>query len=66
MSVHKTLKAADALTRSRNVMTRYERILQMERQGDFSEDLSPYGLRKTRIMKVKKRGKVKKKKDEEK
>ncbi len=64
MSIHKTLKAADALSRSRNVMTRYERILQLERQGDFTAEMSPFGLRKTRIMKVKKRGKVKKKDDE--
>ena len=65
MSIHKSLKAGDALSRSRNVLTRYERILQMERQGDFStSEESPYGLRKTRIMKVKKRGKTKKKKEE--
>jgi small basic protein (TIGR04137 family) len=66
MSVHKTLRSGDSLTRSRNVLTRYERILQLERQGDFEEGQSPYGLRKTRIMKIKKRGKTKKKKDEDK
>lgn len=64
MSIHKSLKAGDALSRSRNVLTRYERIVQMERQGDFTTEESPYGLRKTRIMKVKKRGKTKKKKEE--
>ena len=66
MSVHKTLKAGDALSRSRNVLTRYERILELERQGEFSDDSSPIGLRKVRVLKPKKRGKTKKKKDEEK
>ncbi len=65
MSVHKTLKSADALTRSRNVLTRYERIVELERQGLFSsKENSPFGLQKTRVVKPKKRGKEKKKKDE--
>ena len=66
MSVHKTLKTSDALTRSRNVLTRYERIVELERQGQFDAESSPYGLRKTRVAKPKKRGKAKKKKEDEK
>lgn len=65
MSVHKTLRAGDALTRSRNVMTRYERIVELERQGEFQSDDSPFGLRKVRVAKPKKRGKGKKKKKKE-
>jgi len=64
MSVHKTLKAGDGLKRSRNVMNRYERILELERQGEFSEGQSPYGLRKDRIAKPKTRGNTKNKKEE--
>ena len=67
MSVHKTLRSGDALSRSRNVLSRYERIVELERQGLFSsEENSPFGLQKTRVVKPKKRGKAKKKKDEEK
>jgi len=65
MSIHKTLKSGDALSRSRNVLTRYERILELERQGEFTEESSPIGLRKVRVVKPKKRGKAKKKKDDE-
>jgi small basic protein (TIGR04137 family) len=65
MSIHKTLRTGDALTRSRNVLTRYERIVELERQGEFSTESSPFGLRKVRVAKPKKRGKVKKKKEEE-
>lgn len=63
MSVHRTLKSGDALSRTRNVLTRYERILELERQGEFSEGDSPLGLRKVRVIKAK-RTKAKKKKEE--
>jgi len=66
MSVHKTLKASSAMLRVRNVLSRYERIVELERQGQFKDGNSPYGLRKVRVMKPKKRGKAAKKKGEEK
>lgn len=66
MSIDKTLAAKAALIRSRNVMTREERILELTRQGKFDDDSSPFGLPKVRVMKVKKRTKKKKEKKEEK
>ena len=64
MSIHRSLVSKSGLGRSRNVLTRYERILEMRKLGNWDEeDESPYGLPKIKVMKVKKR--VKKKKEEE-
>lgn len=67
MSVHKSLQSKSGLVRTRNVLTRYERILELRRSGRWEGDgkESPYGLPKVRVMKTKKRGKEKKKKEEE-
>ena len=66
MSIHKSLSTGGGLTRARSVLTRYERILELRRTGRWSDDdASPFGLRKVRVLKVKKRAKEKKKKDEE-
>ncbi|MEM7167942.1 MAG: small basic protein [Planctomycetota bacterium] len=66
MSVDKSLKLRDALSRHRNVLTRVERIRELERQGVFKDgESSPLGLPKVRVYKPKKGGKKKKKKDEE-
>lgn len=66
MSVDKTLKLKDALSRHRNVLTRAERIAQMERTGSFDEsENSPFGLPKTRVLKTRAGGKKKKKKKED-
>lgn len=65
MSIHRSLAASSNLKRSRNVLTRYERLLQLRRDGRWDEENgSPYGLPKVRVMKLKKRGKEKKKKEE--
>ena len=65
MSIHKSLVVKANLTRSRNVLTRYERILQLRKAGKWSEESdSPFGLPKVRVIKVKKRVKEKKKKEE--
>jgi small basic protein (TIGR04137 family) len=65
MSVHKSLASKGSLVRSRNVLTRYERILQLRKSGRWTEEKdSPYGLAKVRVLKVKKRAKEKKKKEE--
>jgi small basic protein (TIGR04137 family) len=65
MSTHKSLKTKGSLVRSRNVLTRYERIIQLRKHGRWTEDSSsPYGLAKVRVLKAKKRGKEKKKKEE--
>ena len=65
MSIHKSLKTGSGIGGTRNVLTRYERILQMESEGRFNEEEhSPIGLPKTRVLKVKKRAKKKKEKDD--
>ncbi len=65
MSIHKSLATGGELIRARSVLTRYERILELRRTGRWSDDASPYGLPKVRVLKAKKRVKEKKKKDEE-
>ena len=65
MSIHKSLSTGGELIRARSVLTRYERILELRRTGRWSDDASPYGLPKVRVLKAKKRVKEKKKKDEE-
>ena len=64
MSIHRSLVSKSSLGRSRNVLTRYERILEMRKLGNWDEEEGgPYGLPKVKVMKIKKR--VKKKKEEE-
>ena len=66
MSVHKSLATGGRLVRPRSVMTRYERILELRKTGKWDEaNGSPYGLPKVRVLKIKKRGKDKKKKEED-
>lgn len=66
MSIHRSLVARNTLVRSRNVLTRYERILELQKMGRWSEEEdSPFGLPKVRVAKVKKRVKEKKKPDDE-
>lgn len=65
MSIDKTLRLKDALSRHRNVLNRFERIQRLERLGKFKDDSSPYGLPKVRVLKVKAGGKKKEKKKEE-
>jgi len=48
MSVHKSLKLKGSLKRSRNVMTRGERIDLMKERGTWTEGRSIYHLPKTR------------------
>ena len=65
MSIHKSLATKGSLVRSRNVLSRYERIESLRKSGKWTEDEnSPFGLQKVRVLKVKKRGKEKKKKEE--
>ena len=62
MSIDKTLRMKASLIRSRNVLTRHERIQELERLGKFKEqESSPFGLPKVRVLKVKKRVKKKEK-----
>src|SRR5262249_8903970 len=57
MSIDKSLRRKDQLARSRNVLKRGERILQMQDQERWTEGRSPFGLPKTRVMKVGKKSK---------
>ena len=64
MSIHRSLVSKSGLGRSRNVLTRYERILEMRKLNSWDEEEGrPYGLPKVKVVKIKKR--VKKKKEDE-
>jgi small basic protein (TIGR04137 family) len=52
MSIDKSLRRKNQLERSRNVLTRGERILKMQEQERWPEGRSPFGLPKTRVLKV--------------
>ncbi|MEZ0228020.1 MAG: small basic protein [Planctomycetota bacterium] len=67
MSIHKTLRTKAALSRSRNVFTRWERIERLKEKGDWMEEKnsSVFGLRKVRTVLVKAGKKKKAKKKEE-
>ena len=62
MSIDKSLKRRSGMGRTRCVMKRSERIAKMLEDGKFPADRSPYGLPKTRVVKValKKKAKVEK------
>ena len=57
MSIDKSLRRKDQLARSRNVLKRGERILQMQDQERWTDGRSPFGLPKTRVAKVGKKSK---------
>lgn len=48
MSIHKSLKLKGSMQRTRNVMTRKERVLLMKERGNWVEGRSVYSLPKTR------------------
>ena len=49
MSIHKSLKLKDSLARSRNVLTRSERVELMQERGEWKDGRSIYALPKTRV-----------------
>jgi len=50
MSLHKSLRSHSKLARERNVLTRAERIVRLERDGKFERGKnSVFGLPKTRV-----------------
>ena len=67
MAIDKSLRRKGRLVRSRNVMTREERIDQMKREETWIAGRSPLGLPKTRVVKIvtKKKKKAKDEKAEE-
>lgn len=68
MTMDKSLRIRAGSTRSRNVLTRAERIEQMKGADTFHDATSPYGLPKTRVVKLsmKKKKKVKEEEGDEK
>lgn len=52
MSIDKSLKRKGAMTQTRCVLTRAERIAKMIENGQWTPGRSPYGLPKTRVQKV--------------
>jgi small basic protein (TIGR04137 family) len=64
MSIDKSLRRKNSLARARNVLTRGERIKVMQDEERWPEERSPFGLPKTKVIKIVIK-KVKKVKEEE-
>ena len=65
MTIDKSLKVKAGSTRTRNVLTRVERIEQMKAEGRWSEGDPAIGLPKVRVQKIAMKKKKKVKKEEE-
>lgn len=65
MSIDKSLKKPSGVVRNRNVLKRAERIQILREQDRWTEDQSPLGLPKVRVVKVVAGKKKKKKEDDE-
>ncbi len=68
MTLDRSLKVRAGAIKSRNVLTRAERIAQLKKLEKFNEDENVVGMPKVRVMKVslKKKKKVKKADDDKK
>jgi small basic protein (TIGR04137 family) len=64
MSIDKSLRRKNQLVRSRNVLTRGERIKVLQDEERWQEGRSPYNLPKVRVMKVAKKPKKAAKEEE--
>ena len=67
MTIDKSLRVRTGMIRSRNVLTRAERLEKLKEADRWSEGDSVYGLPKVRVQKMalKKKKKVKKEEEEE-
>jgi len=65
MTIDKSLKVKAGSTRTRNVLTRVERIEKMKAEGRWSEGDPAIGLPKVRVQKIAMKKKKKVKKEEE-
>jgi small basic protein (TIGR04137 family) len=65
MTMDKSLRARRGLIRSRNVLTRAERIERLKVADRWTEGNSPFGLTKVRVYKLTVKKKKKKKEEEE-
>ena len=52
MTIDKSLTVKKGVSRSRNVLTRVERIEKMKEMDKWQEGESPFGLPKTRVYRV--------------
>jgi small basic protein (TIGR04137 family) len=52
MSIDKSLRRKNTLQRARNVLTRAERISQLKKEERWPDERSPYGLPKTKVVKL--------------
>ncbi len=64
MSIDKSLRRKNQLARSRNVLTRGERIKVLQDEERWQEGRSPFGLPKVRVLKVAKKPKKAAKEEE--
>jgi small basic protein (TIGR04137 family) len=64
MSIDKSLRRKNQLVRSRNVLTRGERIKVLQDEERWPEGRSPYNLPKVRVMKAAKKPKKAAKEEE--
>ncbi|MSR33134.1 MAG: small basic protein [Gemmataceae bacterium] len=55
MSIDKSLKRKNTLARSRNVLTRGERIIALKTGEKWKDGQSPFGLPKVRVLKAAKK-----------
>ncbi|MBX3413102.1 MAG: small basic protein [Pirellulales bacterium] len=65
MTMDKSLKRRTALVRSRNVLTRAERIAKLQEGDRWADGQSPLGLPKVRVIKLSMKKKKKKKEEDE-
>lgn len=65
MAIDKSLKRANRLQRSRNVLTREERIEKLKFEEKWKDEQTPFGLPKVRVVRTVIGKKKKKKTDEE-
>ncbi|HQR05392.1 MAG TPA: small basic protein [Gemmatales bacterium] len=52
MSIDKSLKRKSGIVQVRSVLTRVERITKMMEEDKWKDGTSPYGIPKTRVLKV--------------
>ncbi len=65
MTIDKSLRMRRGLIRTRNVLTRAERIAKLQETGRWEEGSGVLGLPKTRVVKVSLKKKKKTKKEDE-
>ena len=57
MSMDKSLRRKNSLSRTRNVLTRAERVLLLKSEDKWKPEQSPFGIQKVRVFKIGKKTK---------